>query len=189
MDSRANFARSASAIRELPLFLSPARFQTPPSARARKFHHSLRLPHHPGRPRDLESAATLEIHEQQPCDRIGGDIAQGLKHSIASVIGPDLTVRCEDANEARIAAAMRSVSAAFTMMAGNEKCIGLSDPLSLLTREPLSLPGITRRPANDLRLPLPGLEVLGTIRVHLPGRTIRPAPPPQSASLSPNTSH
>ena len=67
--------------------------------------------------------------------RIGRNIAEGLKHHVAGIIGPNDQARIQYAHEPGFSAAMRGIQAAVWVAAGDEERIRLADPTLLPFRE------------------------------------------------------
>src|SRR5262245_53965198 len=120
--------------------------------------------------RQLKRVSTLEVDEQQPRARVHGEVAQGLEHVVARIIGEHQQTLMVDPDKSRRAATVRSVGACLGVQAGDEEGVGLADPAPLLYGESVSPKGLLplRRGALEVGW-RPRLDVLRAVGVDLLG--------------------
>src|SRR5262245_34081498 len=109
------------------------RYQTNDSLRAGKTCGLLRLPDDPRLSRQLERVPAFKMDKEQPGVWIDRDIPERVEHIIPRIIWKKQFLSVYNLNEARIAAAMGGVRAAFWMETGNKEGIGQQDPILLFS--------------------------------------------------------
>src|SRR5215470_4009331 len=128
----------------------------------------LRVPDDLRPPGQLQRVSGLPVQEQQPGSRVDGQIPQGLEHAVAAVVGKGQpTAVVGDLDESWAAAAMRGVSAAFGVGAGDEERVGPAHECRLAGIERLAPAEGWRGRSGGLPGQKPALDVFGAVAKRL----------------------